>query len=140
MPPLRSRPNDLRALLASEIARASHAQGKAIVGLDPAAADLLLGYHWPGNLRELAKVADTAVALTTGDVIVRAVLLMHLDGEAAPSPRRSRSLGSGSMRLSDAVHEHIQYVLGQVGGSKRRAARELGVARATLERRLKDRR
>jgi DNA-binding protein Fis len=35
------------------------------------------------------------------------------------------------------VQAHIQYVLGQVGGSKRRAALELGVARATLLRRLK---
>jgi two-component system response regulator HydG len=139
VPPLRLRPNDLRALVASEIARASRTQRKPIVGLDPATADLLLSYHWPGNLRELAKTADAAVALTSGDVIGREVLLLHVDGDAAAPPQvaRPRPHAGGSMRLADAVQAHIQFVLGQVGGSKRRAARELGVARATLDRRLK---
>ena len=51
VPPLRARPQDLRALVASEIARASRMQGKSIAGLDRAAADRLFAYHWPGNLR-----------------------------------------------------------------------------------------
>src|SRR5262245_12714748 len=56
LPPLRERPNDLQALLAAEIARASARQGKTIVGLDRAAAERLLAHPWPGNLRELATV------------------------------------------------------------------------------------
>ncbi len=66
LPSLRDRPNDLPVLLAAEIARAGERQGKTIVGLDRAAADRLLAYGWPGNLRELSTVVHAAVALATG--------------------------------------------------------------------------
>ena len=69
VPPLRDRPGDLQALLAAEIARASARLGKTIVGLDRAAADRLLAYRWPGNLRELTTVVHAAVALAPGEVI-----------------------------------------------------------------------
>jgi len=133
VPPLRQRPRDLKALVASEIARASRAQDRAIVGLEPDALSLLLTYPWPGNLRELAKVAEAAVALAPGEVIERAQVALLLDGAAeamAPPP------GAHGLRLESAVRAHIRYVLEQVGGNKRKAARELGVARATLERKL----
>jgi DNA-binding NtrC family response regulator len=51
----------------------------------------------------------------------------YVDVEAPPRANRS---------LRDAVHRHIASVLDEVGGNKRRAARELGVSRATLERKL----
>jgi DNA-binding NtrC family response regulator len=40
--------------------------------------------------------------------------------------------------LQEAIHRHITQVLGEVGGNKRRAARELGVSRATLDRKLRE--
>ncbi len=137
VPPLRFRPNDLRALIASEIARVSRGQDKAIVGLDASALHLLLTYQWPGNLRELSKVAQAAVALTTGDVIGVEVLRLLLDEDAA-SPAPPRAAAPHTLGLEAAVQAHIRYVLDLVGGNKRRAARELGVARATLERKLKE--
>ena len=132
LPPLRERPNDLQALLAAEIARASARQGKAIVGLDRVAAERLLAHPWPGNLRELATVVHAAVALAPGEVIGEAHLVLESPPPAAlrataPAPGRS---------LREAVHRHISRVLEEVGGNKRRAARELGVSRATLDRKL----
>jgi transcriptional regulator with PAS, ATPase and Fis domain len=145
VPPLRSRPKDLPILLASEIAQACRTQRKSIVGLDRAAADRLFGYHWPGNLRELSKVVQAAVALTTGDVITCDALLLQTDAPlpveaaAAAAPAGSVSRPSaGSLRLKDAEQAHIRAVLDLVKGNKRRAARELGIARATLERKLAD--
>jgi two-component system response regulator HydG len=142
VPPLRDRPLDLPALVASEIARASQQQGKAIVGLDRAAADRMLAYSWPGNLRELSKIVHAAVALTTGEVISEAALLFPAPVEAA-SPSAAPAERSGqapiaSYLLRDVVHAHIRDVLRAVRGNKRRAARELGVARATLERKLRE--
>ena len=138
VPPLRHRPQDLRALVGHEIARAARAQQKAIAGLDASGLSLLLDYTWPGNLRELAKVADAAVALTEGEVIGVETLRLLLDtpaeGQTAPRPA-----ANGALRLDDAIDAHIRYVLQHVGGNKRRAARELGIARATLERHLKTR-
>jgi transcriptional regulator with PAS, ATPase and Fis domain len=140
VPPLRARPRDLPILLASEIARASRAQRKSIVGLDRTAADRLFSYPWPGNLRELSKVVQAAVALTQGDVISVESLLLQTDVEVAPGPAASpvtaATLPLGSLLLKDAEHVHILTVLDYVKGNKRRAARELGIARATLERKL----
>jgi transcriptional regulator with PAS, ATPase and Fis domain len=140
LPSLRDRPNDLPVLLAAEIARASERQGKAIVGLDRAAATRLLAYGWPGNLRELSTVVHAAVALTTGEVIGEEQLILGTNHAPVakvsasppppPSPRRRT--------LRDAMAQHIMHVLEDVGGNKRKAARELGVSRATLDRKLRE--
>jgi transcriptional regulator with PAS, ATPase and Fis domain len=142
LPPLRARPCDLRALVASEIARASHIQGKSLVGLSRAAADRLFAYHWPGNLRELSKVVHAAAALTTGSVITEAALLLADDPDIPRARPALRSEGLAgpptSLLLKDAVHTHVRFVMQRAQGNKRRAARELGVSRATLERRLRE--
>lgn len=137
VPPLRERPNDLRVLLADGIARASRDQEKPIDGLAPDAVRLLLSYSWPGNLRELAKVTEAAVALCEGTVITVDTLSLLLD-ESAVSPPRPAGTSRASMQLEQAVRDHIRWVLSEVAGNKRRAARELGVARATLERKLRE--
>jgi transcriptional regulator with PAS, ATPase and Fis domain len=133
VPSLRERPNDLPMLLANEIERASRRRNAAIVGLDREAVDLLLSYAWPGNLRELSKVVQAAVALTAGDVI--GVEQLPLGGAAAAAPPAP---AAPDRTLQQAVHRHIATVLEAVGGNKRRAARELGVSRATLERKLQE--
>jgi DNA-binding NtrC family response regulator len=147
VPSLRERPNDLPVLLAAEIARTSERQRKTIAGLDRAAADRLLSYEWPGNLRELATVVGAAVALATGDVIgLEHLLLGEEDTTRLPAsgtPKKaarvgpSTPLGAGRT-LEEAIHRHITQVLAEVGGNKRRAARELGVSRATLDRKLRE--
>jgi two-component system response regulator HydG len=139
VPSLRDRPNDLPLLLANEIARASRSQGKSIMGLDRDALDRLLSYAWPGNLRELSKIVQAAVALTTGDVIKVDHLMLPADPPPAAAAAASvPSGGEPDRSLRSAVHRHIGAVLEAVGGNKRRAARELGVSRATLDRKLQE--
>jgi len=137
VPSLRERPNDLPTLLANEIERASRRQGTSIVGLDRDAVDRLLAYPWPGNLRELSKIVQAAVALTTSEVIKVDHLLLPDDRPSA-AVGVARAGGEGDRSLKEAVHRHILSVLEAVGGNKRRAARELGVSRATLERKLQE--
>ena len=141
LPPLRARPRDLRALVASEIARASHMQGKAIVGLGRTAAERLFVYRWPGNLRELSKVVHAAVALTTGSVIAEEALLLPDDLELSRTPAVLQAEGPPgrptSLLLKDAISTHVRFVMQHAQGNKRRAARELGVSRETLARRLR---
>ena len=145
VPPLRARPQDLRALVASEIARANRLQGKSVAGLDRAAADRIFAHHWPGNLRELSRLLQAAVALTNDSVIPVTALMFHTDLESGPGEHAARDTPIapallageiGSLRLRDAMHAHIRFVLRHTQGNKRRAARELGVGRATLERKL----
>lgn len=155
LPPLYARPNDLRALIAAEISAASRAQGKEIAALSRAAAERLLAYRWPGNLRELKRVLHTAVAMTTGAAIpLEAILLEEenagviesrpspaADVDVTPDPVREPSAGGGArrdddLRLRVAITRHIESVLRLMGGNKRRAARALGLARSTLDRKL----
>lgn len=140
LPPLRDRPNDLRSLVAREVGAASEAMGRAIVGLNRAAADRLMGHSWPGNLRELKRVIHTAVAITEGEVIEEAAVLLEatptggLD-DAAPT-RAPSPLVDGDLSLRAAERRHIRLVLERMGGNKRRAARVLGLSRSTLDRKL----
>lgn len=137
VPPLRDRPNDLPLLLANEVARAAKLQGKTIIGLDRAAANRLLAYAWPGNLRELSSVLHAAVALAAGDVVGEELLLLVEEAPASTAVARSaKPAGAGGRLLRDVVREHVLSVLAAVGGNKRRAAKELGVSRATLDRKL----
>ena len=139
LPPLRDRPNDLRSLVAREVSAASAAMGREIVGLNRAAADKLMDYSWPGNLRELKRVIHTAVAITEGEVIEAEAVLLEATPEEAPAaaPAQPPSPGAdGEYSLRAAELRHIQFVLARVGGNKRRAARVLGLSRSTLDRKL----
>jgi len=139
LPSLRERPNDLLVLLAAEIERASERQGKAITGLNRAAANRLLAYGWPGNLRELSTVVHAAVALATGDVIGEEHLMLGAGfPETTPAAPAANNGYAKRRTLRDAMSHHIMQVLEDVGGNKRRAARELGVSRATLDRKLRE--
>ncbi len=145
IPPLRDRPNDLRALVASEIVLAGRKQGKTVTGLDKAAADRLLAYPWPGNLRELSRVVHSAVALTQGDVIPATAVEILLDSNessapALPGPAAAAdgepAAPEDDLRLRTLERQHIRAVLERVSGNKRLAAKLLGVSRSTLDRKL----
>jgi transcriptional regulator with PAS, ATPase and Fis domain len=140
VPPLRDRQNDLRALIASEIALACRKLSKTVSGLDRRAADLLLSYAWPGNLRELSRVIHTAVALSPGPIVPPdAILLTTPDGTSPSVARPSTDIREGPRDLSMRAmeREHIHRVLAEMGGNKRRAARALGLSRSTLDRKLR---
>ena len=104
-----------------------------VSGLDRSAADLPLSYAWPGNLRELNRVVQTAVTLCAGSVISTEAIL--LTPEATPAAQASRPPADGrppahDLSLKTIEREHIRRVLAEVGGNERRAARVLGVSRS----------
>lgn len=63
VPPLRERLEDLNALVSHFIARFAAEAGKRILGMTPAAHDLLAAYDWPGNVRQLENAVYRAVVL-----------------------------------------------------------------------------
>ena len=147
LPPLSERPKDLRTIMAAAIAAASRAQGKSIVGLSREAADQLLLYPWPGNLRQLQRVIHTAVAITEGDIIEPDAILLEAsveevraDDKAVPAAfTASSTLGADDdLSLRAAEARHIHQVLDQFHGNKRRTARALGLSRSTLDRKLSE--
>jgi len=68
VPPLRERGDDWRLLLAYVLERLQRRHGVA-KHFSPRALQLLEGYKWPGNIRELISVATTGYALSDGEVI-----------------------------------------------------------------------
>lgn len=139
IPPLRERPEDLRALIAAEIALASRHQGKKIIGIDKKAMDAILAYDWPGNLRELKRVIHVAIAISESDVIpAGAILFQPLESARALQGTRvaGDSPSEEDLKLRTVQQRHIRAVVQKFGGSKRQAARALGISRSTLDRKL----
>ncbi len=66
VPPLRERREDLVNLIAHFIARFSAEAGKRVLGISPAAMDLIAAYDWPGNVRQLENAVYRAIVLTDG--------------------------------------------------------------------------
>jgi DNA-binding NtrC family response regulator len=69
VPPLRERPEDIADLARHFLARFSAEEGKRVSRISPAAMQLLAGYHWPGNVRQLENAIFRAVVLADGDEI-----------------------------------------------------------------------
>jgi len=110
VPALRERINDLADFI-SELTS---------VPVERSALDLLERHPWPGNVRELRNVLERAALVSRGQTIAP----WHLELEAAAG-RRSED-------------PDVLEVLQRHGGNKERAAREMGISRATLYRRLSD--
>jgi len=118
LPPLRERKDDLPALATALLARIAAELGRPSPRLGADALRALLGHAWPGNVRELHNVLARAAVLTTGDVITAADL--GLGPSAAPRAK-----------LDAAA---IEQALRDSGMNAARAARRLGIGRATLYR------
>jgi len=69
IPPLRERINDIPGLVDHFISKINKSQHKKIKRISSSAIDMLMVYHWPGNIRELENCIERACILCTGDVI-----------------------------------------------------------------------
>lgn len=101
--------------------------------ITPEAMQLLVGYDWPGNLRQLAACLRTLAALTEPDARIAVALLPEYLREApraCPAPAVDGSLDALTL-------EAMRHALALCDGNVSQAAKRLGVNRSTLYRRLK---
>jgi DNA-binding NtrC family response regulator len=123
-------------LLAHEfLNRAAARAGKPKMQLSQEAADKLMSYAFPGNVRELLNAIERSVALSrTNQIGLEDLPQTIRDSRTTIHPAlAAQSAALPSMR--DVETEYIRYVLGTVGGNKTRAAKILGLDRRTLYRR-----
>jgi transcriptional regulator with PAS, ATPase and Fis domain len=138
LPPLSDRLADL-PLLAQMFLEEVNARGeKQLGGFTDEALDLLVAYHWPGQVAELAEMVDQAHTQSEGPKVTAADLprRIHLAAEAARFPRRTESTIVLEEFLGQIERELIERAFAQAKGNKTKAARLLGMTRPRLYRRL----
>ena len=134
LPPLRARDGDI-VLLAQHYLKALAAEnGKALKGLTPEAMDALTAYAWPGNVRELRNVIERMVVLSHGDRLGVRDLPANLRAAAGHGGAGARP----GTALRDAERQLIEEALRRHKGHRTRAARDLGISRRTLHRKLNE--
>ena len=138
VPPLRERPDDIRALAAHYVTWFCHDLGRAPARLHPQALAALTAYAWPGNVRELKNTIERIVLLEAEDEIRLEHLPIEMHRPAATAGGGD-PFPSGAVRPLAAIEKlAIEHALRVCDGNKTRAAQQLGISRQTLRTKLKE--
>jgi len=133
IPALRHRPNDIPNLAAHFLQRAAHRRGIRVQGITEGALVALKSYHWPGNIRQLGnEMARAALFLSDGDA-----LDSHRLSPEIVLPRDRNLRGALEERLEHFEKLEILAAFQRCDGNASEVARELGIGRSTLYRRMK---
>lgn len=126
IPPLRDRDADIQLLIDYFLDHFSKLHGKPEIKIAKAANTKLLAYQWPGNVRQLRNVIDSAIVMAEGDEI-------QIDDLGI------RDAGDGELETLKIDHwerKLIGEALKRTSGSVPKAAELLGISRATLYRKI----
>lgn len=131
LPPLRERQDDIPQLATHFLKQYSQKYRKNFTGFKPAAMELLQRYSWPGNIRELQHAIERAIIMAEGN---------ELDSRdfffLSAKPSSEKASTSATLNLDDMERSTIQRAIDKNGGNISKAAKELGLTRASLYRRL----
>jgi two-component system, NtrC family, response regulator AtoC len=143
VPPLRSRKDDIRALVEAFLKRITQRTGIASPTLTPDALAVLQHYDWPGNVRELQNVIERAVILSEpNEPISPATLgpmfpqtIKQVSGEPVPAPA-NLNFPDEIVPLEKVEKEYILYALEKANGNRTHTAQMLGISIRTLRNKL----
>ncbi|MGN6353726.1 MAG: sigma-54-dependent transcriptional regulator [Parafilimonas sp.] len=131
LPPLRQRKEDI-ILLAKHFAKQYAAKyRKAAIELDKSALEKLMKYPFPGNVRELQYTMERAIIMSDGEVLTEKDLLFSpIESAITQTPEHDDN------KLSTIEKNTILHVIEKHNGNITKAAKELGLTRTALYRRL----
>lgn len=133
LPPLRERKEDIPPLIEHFLKKFTRENQKKISSLSKEAKDLLMSYHYPGNIRELENIVERAVVLCRGDTITTQDLPLSLQTEAEETMRRGLESRRSLPEVLEEVERHrISQALQKSGGIQTKAAEELGISERVL--------
>ncbi|MDD5557429.1 MAG: sigma 54-interacting transcriptional regulator [bacterium] len=132
IPPLRDRPEDIPLLAEHFIERFNRLQGRNVSRIAPETLALLLAHPFPGNVRELENIIERAFVLCGGEVITPA----HLPEGLAAARRGARPARAPARSLRDLEASFILDALERNGWNRLATARELGMHKTTLYRKI----
>jgi len=131
LPPLRSRGDDIILIANYYLQKYAEKYNKANLSFSSSTIELLLAYQWPGNVRELSHAVERAAIMCEGKIIPPTDLLLQ-------KPGKSISLTDKPISLNEAEKIVITGALKRNKGNLSAVAKELGVGRQTLYRKIKD--
>lgn len=126
LPPLRERGDDLDLLIDHFLEHFRMQHGRSTLSLSPAARERMNEYMWPGNVRQLRNVIDSATVMADGDEIV-------------PDDLGLRDAGISrldTLRIDEWEKRLIRKALTRCNGNVPDAAKLLGISRATAYRKI----
>jgi len=130
LPPLRQRGNDI-ILLANHFLQTFNTKyHKSIKAIHNKAAQTMLSYTWPGNIRELQHVIERAVIMTDG------LEITDNDLQLTPQKFGNQAVLQTDMPLDEMEKMMVNKAIEKHKGNISRAAAELGLTRAALYRRI----
>jgi len=131
VPPLRDRAEDIPFLVKHFVARYAARMQKHIDRIPPAVMDILVGYCWPGNIRELQNFIERSVILTPGHTLRLPLARLRPAAHSDP-PEQPTTLQDTERQL---ISRTLEETNGIIDGPRGAAAR-LGVKRTTLYSRM----
>jgi DNA-binding NtrC family response regulator len=130
LPPLRERREDVPSLADHFISIYAKKYNKDISKLASTALNKLQTYHWPGNIRELQHAIERAIILSEGSTLDSADFLF------SPIDEQTDGMVFDSYNLDHIEKTVIEQTLKKHGGNVSSTAKELGLTRASLYRRM----
>ena len=164
LPPLRKRTGDIDILVPYLLESAARKNRVPMVTISPEVMELFRHYYWPGNVRELKNVVEKCAVLTVSDTVTMENLpkdVMRQLSSTGPgagfeplvnpggytslayesiSPTIPDSIDSKTLSPMQSIKEHetrlIVELMKKYNGNKSKVAKEMGISRSTLYKRL----
>ncbi len=143
IPPLRERKEDILPLAEFFLTKFAALNGSKVRGFSKSGLERLLKHLWPGNVRELENTIERSVVLAQGNLIEDYDLFGEEPLRQVKPPVAQVQMGEwpsaedgGLLTLQELTDRYIRFALEKNGGAKDRTARELGIDRKTLYRRI----
>jgi len=135
IPPLRERPEDIPALIKHFLEKYNARFGKNVISINRDALFGLMHYDYPGNIRELEAIIQHGVLLSDENVITKTSLPPQVFQRGQLAIEGSRR--DQTVNLDKAEEEMIKQALARFDGNQTEAAKNLGISRSTLWRKIK---
>ena len=138
VPPLRERATDIPLLVSHIIEKRKQNINKQISGISPQAVASLIAHSWPGNIRELENVIQRMMVVCKGETLETQDLPTEIRGTESETGEKVKGLKGISRESAGIVEKKAIFeALSKEGGNVTRAAKSLGISRATLQNKMK---
>ncbi|MGE0725333.1 MAG: sigma-54-dependent transcriptional regulator [Alphaproteobacteria bacterium] len=145
MPPLRERGDDVLLLARHFLSRFASEERKRFRGFAPETEEIVAGYDWPGNVRQLQNAVRSVVVLNDGDLVMPHMLPGAIVGHARPVARvagaeptaiaAAAPVADGKVKpLWEIERDAIERAIGLCGGNIPKAAELLDISPSTIYR------